>query len=253
MAIGGWQTFGGAFLVASGGGNGNQLQYSCLENPMDRGASWSTVYGSHKVRQNWATHHWWLSRKELACSAGAAGETGWIPSWGRSPGGKHQNPTPVFLPWAEEHGGLQSKGRKEPHMTEATAHTQTFGSKITLELESKAKVERISVGWAESFLGIFCSRMPQAQKGFLLMLELGCQMQWVEQDSRDACTIRNQVRWHEWMNRVQKMRAKKQDWSGMHESNHRSPQSSKGVEGREEESRMKLYKRISREEPEKGI
>ena len=27
----------------------------------------------------------------------------------------------------------------------------------------------------------------------------------------------------------------------MHESNHRSPQSSKGMEGREEESRMKLY------------
>ena len=27
----------------------------------------------------------------------------------------------------------------------------------------------------------------------------------------------------------------------MHESNHRSPQCSKGVEGREEESRMKLY------------
>ena len=25
----------------SGGGNGNPLQYSCLENPMDRGASWS--------------------------------------------------------------------------------------------------------------------------------------------------------------------------------------------------------------------
>ena len=28
-----------------GGGNGNQLQYSCLENPMDRGALQATVYG----------------------------------------------------------------------------------------------------------------------------------------------------------------------------------------------------------------
>ena len=27
-----------------GGGNGNPLQYSCLENPMDRGALWATVY-----------------------------------------------------------------------------------------------------------------------------------------------------------------------------------------------------------------
>ena len=29
-----------------GGGNGNQRQYSCLENPMDRGALGSTVGGA---------------------------------------------------------------------------------------------------------------------------------------------------------------------------------------------------------------
>ena len=29
-----------------GEGNGNPLQYSCLENPMDGGAWWATVYGS---------------------------------------------------------------------------------------------------------------------------------------------------------------------------------------------------------------
>ena len=29
---------------SSGGGNGNPLQYSCLENPMDRGASQATVH-----------------------------------------------------------------------------------------------------------------------------------------------------------------------------------------------------------------
>ena len=27
-----------------GGGYGNPLQYSCLENPMDRGAWWATVH-----------------------------------------------------------------------------------------------------------------------------------------------------------------------------------------------------------------
>ena len=32
-----------------GGGHGNPLQYSCLENPMDRGAWWATV---HKITQN---------------------------------------------------------------------------------------------------------------------------------------------------------------------------------------------------------
>ena len=28
-----------------GEGNGNPLQYSCLENPMDRGAWWAIVHG----------------------------------------------------------------------------------------------------------------------------------------------------------------------------------------------------------------
>ena len=32
-----------------GGGHGNPLQYSCLENPVDRGAWWATV---HRVEQS---------------------------------------------------------------------------------------------------------------------------------------------------------------------------------------------------------
>ena len=31
-----------------GEGNGNPLQYSCLENPMDQGAWWATVHGVAK-------------------------------------------------------------------------------------------------------------------------------------------------------------------------------------------------------------
>ena len=31
-----------------GGGNGNPLQYFCLEKPMDRGAWWATVHGVTK-------------------------------------------------------------------------------------------------------------------------------------------------------------------------------------------------------------
>ena len=34
---------------SSGEGNGNPLQYSCLENPMDRGAWWPTV---HRVTES---------------------------------------------------------------------------------------------------------------------------------------------------------------------------------------------------------
>ena len=33
-----------------GGGNGNPLQYSCLENPMDRETWWATVHG---VTKSW--------------------------------------------------------------------------------------------------------------------------------------------------------------------------------------------------------
>ena len=32
-----------------GEGNGNPLQYSCQENPMDRGTWWATVHGSQRV------------------------------------------------------------------------------------------------------------------------------------------------------------------------------------------------------------
>ena len=32
-----------------GGGHGNPLQYSCLENPMDRGAWWAAV---HRVTES---------------------------------------------------------------------------------------------------------------------------------------------------------------------------------------------------------
>ena len=33
---------------SSGGGHSNQLQYSCQENTMDRGAWWATVHGVAK-------------------------------------------------------------------------------------------------------------------------------------------------------------------------------------------------------------
>ena len=36
-------------------GNGNPLQYSCLENPMDEGAWWAEVHGVAKSR-TWLSH-----------------------------------------------------------------------------------------------------------------------------------------------------------------------------------------------------
>ena len=42
-----------------GGGNGNPLQYSCLENPMDRGAWRATVYGV--AESNTSEHARWVT------------------------------------------------------------------------------------------------------------------------------------------------------------------------------------------------
>ena len=46
---------------ALGGGHGTPLQYSCLENPMDRGVWHTTV---HRVTMNWT----WLTEYTYICS-----------------------------------------------------------------------------------------------------------------------------------------------------------------------------------------
>ena len=50
-------------------GNGNPLQYSCLENPMDRGAWWAAIHGVAKSR-TWLsdftfTFHFHALEKEM--------------------------------------------------------------------------------------------------------------------------------------------------------------------------------------------
>ena len=51
-----------------GRGNGNSLQYSCLENCMDRGTWWATVHGITKSQTLLSTHThthrdiWWAGR-----------------------------------------------------------------------------------------------------------------------------------------------------------------------------------------------
>ena len=45
-------------VKAIGEGNGNPLQYSCLENLRDRGAWWAAVYGSHRVGHDFMGNRW---------------------------------------------------------------------------------------------------------------------------------------------------------------------------------------------------
>ena len=53
-----------------GEGNGNTLQYSCLENPMDRGAWWAAVHGVAKSQARLSdfpfTFHFHALEKEMA-------------------------------------------------------------------------------------------------------------------------------------------------------------------------------------------
>ena len=42
--------------ISPGRGNGNTFQYSCLENPMDRGAWQATVQNVVKSSTRWSMH-----------------------------------------------------------------------------------------------------------------------------------------------------------------------------------------------------
>ena len=77
----------------TGEGNVNPLQYSCLENPMDRGAWWAAVHGVMKSRTGLSdftlTFHFHALEKELATHSSilawripGTGEPGGLPSMG---------------------------------------------------------------------------------------------------------------------------------------------------------------------------
>ena len=63
-------------LSCIGGGNGNPLQCSCLENPRDRGAWWAAVYGVAQSR----TRLKWVSSSSNDSSLGGGRRLTFIPS-----------------------------------------------------------------------------------------------------------------------------------------------------------------------------
>ena len=109
-----------------GEGNCNPLQYSCLENHIDRGAWWATVHGVIRVGHDLVTkpappnnklkgglkwRHSLIKQKQLPS------KSGWKPL--NSPcylGGSekamapHSSTLAWEIPWMEEPGGLQSLG-----------------------------------------------------------------------------------------------------------------------------------------------
>ena len=86
-----------------GEGDGTPLQYSCLENPMDRGAWWAAVHGVTK------------SQTRLSDFTFTFTFMHWRRKW---------QPTPVFLPGESQGGGslvgCRLWGHTESDMTEAT-------------------------------------------------------------------------------------------------------------------------------------
>ena len=80
-------------MTVKGEGNDNPLQYSCLENPMDGGASWAAVHGVARSR-TWLsdftfTLHFHELEKEMATYSSVlawripgTGEPGGLPSMG---------------------------------------------------------------------------------------------------------------------------------------------------------------------------
>ena len=76
-----------------GEGNGNPLQYSCLENPMDGGAWWAAVHGVAKSQTGLNdftfTFHFHALEKKMATHSSVlawripeTGEPGGLPSMG---------------------------------------------------------------------------------------------------------------------------------------------------------------------------
>ena len=79
--------------IIFGEGNGTPLQYSCLENLMDRGAWWATVHGVARSRTRLSnftfTFHFYALEKEMATHSSVlawripgTGEPGGLPSLG---------------------------------------------------------------------------------------------------------------------------------------------------------------------------
>ena len=63
----------------------------------------------------------WRSGKESPANAGDARDMGSIPGLGRSPGGGHGSPTPVFLP-GESHGQRSLAGGRKVRHNRARVH-----------------------------------------------------------------------------------------------------------------------------------
>ena len=57
-----------------GGGNGSPHQYSCLKNPVNRGARWTAAYGVSKSQTRLSTHEKLLLKEKTLGFLASGGE-----------------------------------------------------------------------------------------------------------------------------------------------------------------------------------
>ena len=106
-------------MQLSGEGNGNPLQYSCLGNPMDRGAWWAAVHGVAKSRTRLSdftfTFHFHALEKEVAShSCVLAWRIPGTGAWWAAVYGVAQSPTLLTRLSSSSSSSLQlSSGREE--------------------------------------------------------------------------------------------------------------------------------------------
>ena len=107
-----------------GEGNGNPLQYSYLENPMDRGGWWATVRvvteSQTRLRDYGSDSQVAVVTKNLPANAGDARYLRSIPGLGQSPGGGNgtllqnsclNNSMERGAWWATVHGAIKNQTR----------------------------------------------------------------------------------------------------------------------------------------------
>ena len=85
---------------SSGGGHSNPLQYSCLENPMDRVAWGATIHRITKTQLKWLSTHAWYQKPK---------EEKWHYHLNRCRKNTGWNPIPIY-----DNLGQQVRNRGEP-------------------------------------------------------------------------------------------------------------------------------------------
>ena len=99
---------------SSGGGYSNPLQYSCLENLMDRGAWWATI---HRVTQSQTQLKWLSTAQQTTFYSFSLHH-------GEKAMATHSSTLAWIIPWTEEPGRLQSMGSQS--RTRLSNFTFTF-------------------------------------------------------------------------------------------------------------------------------